>query len=155
MFESLRTGVLDAVGAARESSGFCGLRGNKESPAEQFASWLPYSAYIEGDNLFVNRDNLGFMLEIMPQSGADERMVEVLISLYATCPKGAGIQFHLFASPHVGDLLESNCGNARLRVYRKDDAAPAADWVTAPRSGGLTPWAKPRRCALRRPGEGL
>jgi hypothetical protein len=37
----------------------------------------------------------------MPQSGADERMAEVLISLYANCPPGTGIQFHLFASPQV------------------------------------------------------
>ncbi|MDB5862128.1 MAG: traC, partial [Ramlibacter sp.] len=101
MLQSLRKGN----GAIRGDGGFFGLRGNTESPAEQFAGWLPYSAYINGDDIFVNRDNLGFMLEIMPQSGADERMVEVLISLYSTCPKGAGIQFHLFASPHVGDLL--------------------------------------------------
>jgi conjugal transfer ATP-binding protein TraC len=33
----------------------------------------------------------------MPQSGADERMAEVLVSLYANCPPGTGIQFHLFA----------------------------------------------------------
>src|SRR5476649_2900768 len=88
MFESIRTGLLDAVGAGNGSSGFFGLGGRDDSPAEQFASWLPYSAYISGDDIFVNRDGLGFMLEIMPQSGADDRMVEVLVSLYSTCPKG-------------------------------------------------------------------
>ena len=76
-----------------------------DTPAEQFAAWLPYSAYLATEKLFVNRDGMGFMLEVMPQSGADERMAEVLISLYSTCPPGTGIQFHLFASPHVRDQL--------------------------------------------------
>ena len=49
----------------------------------------------------MNRDTLGFVVELMPQSGADERMVEILLSLYATCPSGTGIQFSLFASPHL------------------------------------------------------
>jgi hypothetical protein len=72
-----------------------------ETPAEQFANWLPYSAYLAAEKIFVNRDSMGVMLELMPQSGADERMAEVLVSLYANCPPGTGIQFHLFASPQV------------------------------------------------------
>ena len=63
-----------------------GTRQLPDTPAEQFASWLPYSAYLADEKLFVNRDSLGFMLELMPQSGADDRMAEVLISLYSTCP---------------------------------------------------------------------
>src|SRR5581483_6757107 len=121
MLQSLRAGLSEAIGAAR-SGDVLGLRGKEASPAEQFASWLPYSAYIETDDLFVNRENLGFMLEIMPQSGADERMVEVLISLYATCPKGAGIQFHLFASPHIGEQLRRY---SNLRVEDGDQAEKA------------------------------
>ena len=70
-----------------------------DTPAEQFANWLPYSAYLAPEKIFVNRDSMGVMLELMPQSGADERMAEVLVSLYANCPPGTGIQFHLFGSP--------------------------------------------------------
>ena len=120
------------------------MRGQKDSPAEQFASWLPYSAYIDGDELFVNRDNLGFMLEIMPQSGADERMVEVLISLYATCPKNTGIQFHLFASPHVGDLLRRY---SNLRMEDSDQAEKAKHWGRPARNENLF-----RRLARQRVG---
>ncbi|MBI3157431.1 MAG: TraC family protein, partial [Burkholderiales bacterium] len=68
------------------SLGWLGLGSPPDTPAEQFASWLPYSAYLADEKLFVNRDSLGFMLELMPQSGADDRMAEVLISLYSTCP---------------------------------------------------------------------
>ena len=57
--------------------------------------------------------SLGFMLELMPQSGADDRMAEVLISLYSTCPPATGIQFHLFASPHIREQLRRY---ANLRV---------------------------------------
>ena len=89
--------------AARPS--WIGFGQAMDTPAEQFASWLPYSAYLAAERLFVNRDSVGFMLEVMPQSGADERMAEVLVSLYANCPPGTGIQFHLFASPHIGETL--------------------------------------------------
>jgi hypothetical protein len=61
----------------------------------------------------VNRETLGFMLEVVPQSGADERMAEILVSLYATCPPGTGIQWILFGSPHVLDCL-SQYGNLRV-----------------------------------------
>ena len=113
---------------------FSGLRQSDESPADQFASWLPYSAYIAADHLFVNRDNLGFLLEVMPQSGADERMVEVLISLYATCPAGTGIQFHLFASPHVRQLLRRY---ANLRMEDEDQLEKAQHWGRPARNDNL------------------
>lgn len=95
-------------------------RHSTESPSEQFANWLPYSAYIAVEQLFVNRDGLAFLLEITPQSGADERMTEVLVSLYANCPTDTGIQFHLFASPHVRNRLRDY---TNLRVEDEDQIA--------------------------------
>ena len=85
MLATLRTSLFGEEGAAEGFTGLFGLGGKDESPADQFASWLPYVAYLDEEQLFVNRDGIGFMLEIMPQSGADDRMVEVLISLYANC----------------------------------------------------------------------
>ena len=76
-FQSLNDGSRPGHG----SLGWLGLGSPPDTPAEQFASWLPYSAYLADEKLFVNRDSLGFMLELMPQSGADDRMAEVLISL--------------------------------------------------------------------------
>jgi conjugal transfer ATP-binding protein TraC len=104
------------------------------SPAEQLAAWLPYSAYINADKLFVNRDSLGTMLEVMPQSGADERMAEVLISLYSACPPGTGIQIHLFASPHLRDQLRQY---ANLRVEDIDQADKAKHWGRPARNDNL------------------
>jgi conjugal transfer ATP-binding protein TraC len=105
-----------------------------DSPAEQFASWLPYSAYLATEKIFVNRDSMGVMLELMPQSGADERMAEVLISLYANCPPGTGIQFHLFASPQVRSQLRQY---ANLRVEDEDQAEQAKQWGRPARNENL------------------
>lgn len=102
-----------------------GLSRSPEHQANQFASWLPYAAYISGDDLFINRDSSGFVLELMPQSGADERMAEVLLSLYAPLPAGAGVQFNLFGSPHVRDTLRRY---ANMRMEDADQAVLSAHW---------------------------
>jgi conjugal transfer ATP-binding protein TraC len=74
------------------------------------------------------------MLEIMPQSGADDRMVEVLISLYANCPPNTGIQFHLFASPHIRRQLRQY---ANLRNEDRDQVAKAQVWGRPARNDNL------------------
>ncbi len=96
-----------------------------ETPAEQFANWLPYSAYLSGERVFVNRDSLGFLLEVMPQSGADERMAEVLMSLYANCPPATGLQFQLFGSPHIRSQLRQYLN---LRVEDENQAERAREF---------------------------
>ncbi len=108
--------------------------GDEESPADQFASWLPYISYLDEEQLFVNRDGIGFMLEIMPQSGADDRMVEVLISLYANCPPDTGIQFHLFGSPHIRPQLRQY---ANLRTEDSDQLDKASAWGRPARNDNL------------------
>lgn len=87
--------------------------------AERLSSWLPYSAWLEDRQVFVNRDGLGFCLELRPQSGADEEMASVLTSLHASAPTGTGLQFHLLASPSIGRRLARY---ARLRL--PDDVVP-------------------------------
>jgi conjugal transfer ATP-binding protein TraC len=105
-----------------------------ESPAEQFASWLPYSSYLAAERIFVNREGMGVILELMPQSGADDRMTEVLVSLYANCPTGVGVQFHLFASPHVHAPLRQY---ANLRTEDVDQSEAAKHWGRPARNKNL------------------
>jgi conjugal transfer ATP-binding protein TraC len=114
----------------------------RDGPENQFASWLPYVAYAPDDKIFVNRDTLGFMVELMPQSGADERMVEILLSLYATCPKGTGIQFSLFASPHLIEPL-SRYGTCASRDADQAEKSRTVD----PRAAQLVPNAGAMPCA--------
>ena len=102
-----------------------GRRGRRSSPVaprndsdpRQFSAWLPYRAYDPDGALFQNRDGVGFCLDVLPQAGADERMAEILQSLYANCPPGAGIQMHLFASPAVRGMLTRY---ANLRIKDSD-----------------------------------
>lgn len=105
-----------------------------ESSAELFASWLPYSAYLPDERIFMNKEGMGYLLEVMPQSGADERMAEVLVSLFASCPTGTGIQFHLFASPHVRTRLRTY---ASMRVEDADQRSKAEQWGRAARNDNL------------------
>lgn len=111
-----------------------GLGVSPDTPAEQFASWLPYMGYLDAERIFANRDGMGFMLELMPQSGADDRMTEVLVSLYANCPAGTGLQFHLFASPHIRSQLRRY---ANLRVEDEDQFEKAQHWGRPARNENL------------------
>jgi len=111
-----------------------GLGVSPDSPAEQFAAWLPYMGYLEAEKIFANRDGMGFMLEVMPQSGADDRMAEVLVSLYANCPAGTGVQLHLFASPHIRPQLRRY---ANMRVEDEDQLDKAQHWGRPARNENL------------------
>jgi len=111
-----------------------GLGTSLDSPAEQFAAWLPYMGYLDAECIFANRDGMGFMLELMPQSGADDRMAEVLVSLYANCPAGTGVQLHLFASPHIRPQLRRY---ANLRVEDEDQLDKAQHWGRPARNENL------------------
>lgn len=114
------------------------------SSAAQFAEWLPYSAYLAEEQLFVNRSGVGFVLEVMPQTGADERMAEVLMALYGTSAPDTGVQFHLLASPHIRTPL---CRYANLRLEDEDQAQKAAQWGRPARNDNLY-----RRLARQRVG---
>jgi len=106
----LRTLIDDLDGALRATRIGELLRPHSTGPqsrndAASFSHWLPYRAWLEDRQVFVNRDALGFCLELRPQSGADEDMSRVLTSLYEAAPAGTGIQFHLLASPDIRGLL--------------------------------------------------
>jgi conjugal transfer ATP-binding protein TraC len=95
--------------------------GPKPDPIEHasLSHWLPYRAYLEDSQVFINRDALGYCLEVRPQSGSDEDMARVLTALYASSPAGTGIQFHLLASPDIRGTL-GRYADMRLA----DDLAP-------------------------------
>jgi conjugal transfer ATP-binding protein TraC len=134
MTAALGSNFFGSPHAARPGLFGFGVGKEPESPADQFASWLPYISYLDTEQLFVNGDGIGFMLEIMPQSGADDRMVEVLISLYANAPPYTGIQFHLFGSPHIRPQLRQY---ANLRSEDPDQLEKAQNWGRPARNDNL------------------
>lgn len=89
-----------------------------EEDRGSFAQWLPYDAWDEESEVFVNLDSIGFCLEVAPQTGADQQMASLLQGLFKGLRKDTCIQIHMFASPHVYDKLKQF---AELRV-EDDDA---------------------------------
>ena len=95
----------EGAGANAASSGPEPVDLTEESA--RMAAWLPYSSYKPADKIFINKDSLGFVLELTPQTGANEDTAERLKGLYARLPTDSTFQVHLWASPNIRDTLRT------------------------------------------------
>ena len=69
---------------------------------------------------------IGFVLEILPQTGADAQMASGLLEIISPeTPKGSGIAFTLFASPDISAYTESFV-YSRAPAYARDPAQSKA-----------------------------
>ena len=85
MLRNLINDLESALANVRATDLLPGMSTGRAPTLDDSASlsqWLPYRAYLEDHQIFVNRDALGFCLEVRPQSGADEDMARVLPPLY-------------------------------------------------------------------------
>lgn len=113
--------VLDALTTIFYGERFAPADAIPRSLMEQIASIprltgiLPYVGWMPDERLFVldqgafgdkEEFSVGFCIETMPQTGANEEMERVLASLFMSCPPGTGIQITLYASPHILPLLQ-------------------------------------------------
>lgn len=87
--------------------------GAEISPEYRLSNYLPYLSYSEENDIFINEESIGICLELMPNSGADSEMVNILHQIYTICPVGANLSFHLYADPHLRDLF-ANYASSRL-----------------------------------------
>jgi len=138
----------------RSLLGLLGLLGPEEadkSPEQeqdvrdpgQFRTHLPYRTYDQLFELFTLTDGIGFVLEAMPQSGADQSMADMLRGLYtAPWAAGASLQITLFATPHIKPLLLEY---ANLRATDDDQSVKTAEFGREARNDNLF-----RRLARRR-----
>ncbi|WP_293845654.1 TraC family protein [Sphingopyxis sp.] len=46
--------------------------------APMLSNWLPYRSFDKKSRMFINTDSVGFILELAPMMGADERSGELL-----------------------------------------------------------------------------
>jgi len=92
---------------------------------------LPYLGWMPNEQLFVldqggfcskPKQQMGFCIETVPQTGSNEEMERVLVSLFMTCPPGSGIQVSLYASPHILPALREQAGMLPI-----DDASGDGD----------------------------
>lgn len=74
---------------------------------ETLAKFLPYEAYDDENNIFINKKSRGFILEVSPLIGASEETVNILASLITdTLPADADIHFWLWASDKIGPVMD-------------------------------------------------
>ena len=73
---------------------------------DMLADWLPYRVYDPRSRLFVNARSKGFVLEVTPLIGADERTGEILGAFFSEgLPAGACLQIVHHASPRIERIV--------------------------------------------------
>ncbi len=73
---------------------------------DMLSDWLPYRVYDEGAKLYRNARSKGFILEVTPLIGADERTGEILGQFFSEgLPQGACLQLLNFGSPRIGSII--------------------------------------------------
>lgn len=109
---------------------------DREQSADLIANeLLPYRSFDRKTGLYLNRRSMGFVLEIVPLLGADDRIVGILSDLFRDgIDDHTHIQVISWASPRVGHILErwrearSNASPVyqALARYRSDHLQAAA-----------------------------
>ena len=102
-----------SLASARDAllSGVLGDAKRADHPQAHFSldmlsDWLPYRVYDEGPSLYRNAHSKGFVLEVTPLIGADERTGEILGQFFSeSLPQGACLQVLNFASPRIGAIV--------------------------------------------------
>lgn len=101
-FAKVRNALMGALFADTASA---------EKPRARFgldmlSDWLPYRVFDESAGLYRNARSKGFILEVTPLIGADERTGEILGQFFSEgLPQGACLQVLNFASPRIGQIV--------------------------------------------------
>ena len=82
---------------------------------------LKYDLYDEDTRLFYNDNSIGFCLEVLPQTGADDQLVNRLNTLFTPIPPGYGIQWTMFSHTILDDVFESYI-DLRQKAFDKDES---------------------------------
>ncbi|MEW4468461.1 type IV secretion system protein TraC [Parasphingorhabdus sp. JC815] len=73
---------------------------------DMLSDWLPYRAFDEEAKLYYNARSKGFILEVTPLIGADERTGEILAQFFSEgMPQGSSLQILNFASSRIGHIV--------------------------------------------------
>lgn len=98
----------------------------------RFCDLLPYLGWDDKKEIFVLEgseegkvDGLGFVIEMVPQTGASEDMADLLSVLFRYMPTGTGVQWTLMGSPLIGEFLDHYVGlrHAHLAELPPEEAA--------------------------------
>lgn len=90
-----------------------GVKGDKTAKNQLFeghslAQFLPYEAYDEETGIFLNKDSLGFAIEVFPLVGCEEATQKEVASIFEELLKeGDSIQCLLWADHRINSFLNS------------------------------------------------
>ena len=74
--------------------------------APMLSNWLPYRSFDATSRMFINTESVGFILELAPMMGADERSGEILTQFLSDAvPSGCEIQLIHWQSPSIGERI--------------------------------------------------
>lgn len=74
--------------------------------APMLSNWLPYRSFDAKSRMFINTESVGFILELAPMMGADERSGEILTQFLSDAvPSGCEIQLIHWQSPSIGERI--------------------------------------------------
>lgn len=75
---------------------------------EQLAGYLPYRCFHPDDEIYENTNTLGWVIEVTPLTGSDESIESVLSGIFEEgIPESVSVQVSSYASPYVGEILET------------------------------------------------
>ena len=87
---------------------------------ECLQSLLPYRAYCQERDFYLNENSTGFMLEISPLCGANEKTIDLINGMLVSgVPQGCNIQVLNYASPKVGKLFNTWSSIRDEGVYKE------------------------------------
>ena len=136
-WRNLTTGLMHGLfGDAEESEGTRPVLG-----LDMLSSFLPYRVYEPSTRLYLNARSTGFVLNVAPLVGADERVGDLLGQFFSEgLPAGACVQIVHWASPRISRNISPWFAPryARGGVYEKIARSRAAclyDMVWASGSG--------------------
>ena len=73
---------------------------------DTLSAWLPYRSYLPDEGLFINASSIGFIMEMPPLVGADERTADIMGQFFQEgMPQGAQIQILSWGSPRVAHRI--------------------------------------------------
>lgn len=82
----------------------CVIDTNKMIPT--LRTLLPYKAYDEQHDLYINKDSVGFVLQFDPIVGLNETLTQELTSLFQeVMQEESSFQFLLYADPRIDHEL--------------------------------------------------
>lgn len=77
-----------------------------ETRLDRLSELCPYRIYDEDDELYLNSNSCGWIMEIVPLLGADDTIVSVLSELLAqTVPENAHLQIINWSSPQISPII--------------------------------------------------